>query len=220
MSVKIVQNDKRSDADADINDNLAAIAGLRIVGFNPVDGTFKLEFDLGDLTAIATGALVGDLLGRSGKAIKVFNAAGALQGTVTYDQLLNLQSATETQEGTAEIANQTEVDALTDDSRITTPKKLGNGFSISLATNGHIKLPSWLSGFTIQWGTYTSNNDANQNFNFDATYANACFAVVTTSKATTINGFSVSSCTASLFTVNREDAIDGTHDFFMISVGH
>ncbi len=91
MSVKIVQNNQRSDAPSDINANLAAIAGLRIVGFNPIDGTFRLEFDLGDLTAITNGSLVKDILARDTGSLKIYNAAGSLQQSTS---LLNLSSPT------------------------------------------------------------------------------------------------------------------------------
>jgi hypothetical protein len=60
--------------------------------------------------------------------------------------------ATETIAGIGEVATQAEADAITDDSRFITPKKLGNGFAYSAANPGYFKLPSWLGGFIIQWG--------------------------------------------------------------------
>jgi hypothetical protein len=60
--------------------------------------------------------------------------------------------ASEDAAGIGKIATQDDTDTLTDDDKIVTPKKLGNGFGISLSSEGYIKLPSWLSGLTIQWG--------------------------------------------------------------------
>lgn len=53
------------------------------------------------------------------------------------------------------------------------------GFVASLSTPGYIKLPSWLSGFTIQWGnTGSIPNDTPTSVSFPLTFANACLSVV------------------------------------------
>lgn len=77
---------------------------------------------------------------------------------------ISTPAASETTAGIAEIATQSETDARTDDARIVTPKKLGNGFAASLAANGYIKLPSWLGGWHVQWG----NASVSANFVLDA----------------------------------------------------
>lgn len=78
---------------------------------------------------------------------------------------ISTPAATETTAGIAELATQAETDARSDDERIVTPKKLGNGFAVSLAANGYIKLPSWLGGWHVQWG----NASVSANFVLDAT---------------------------------------------------
>lgn len=144
---------------AEVNDNYAFISGNRLIAVNPNTGAAIGTFPIGDLSAIANGSLAGDLLGRSGSGINVYTGAGALVGTVSYDQLLNLQDASETQRGTAEIATQAEVDAGTDDERIVTPLKMLGLFGLSdlSATNGQIKIPINVGGsfseFIVKFGS-------------------------------------------------------------------
>jgi len=93
----------------------------------------------------------------------------------------NMSQATETARGVAEITTQAETDAITDDLRIVTPKKLGNGFAISLGANGYIKLPSWLSGFTIMWGRTSFASGSGQRtftITFPAIFTNAVYTIV------------------------------------------
>lgn len=59
--------------------------------------------------------------------------------------------ATELAFGWAKVASQGLVNAGIDDTTMVTPKKMRFGFSILLAPNGYIVLPSWLGGFVAQW---------------------------------------------------------------------
>jgi phage-related tail fiber protein len=84
--------------------------------------------------------------------IKAWNAP-INQGNIDIAALMALAAqATETNQGTAKVAKQEQVDAGTDDSTIVTPKKMRWGFAISRAANGYIILPTWLGGLIIQWG--------------------------------------------------------------------
>ncbi|TVT82385.1 phage tail protein [Pseudomonas sp. H3(2019)] len=95
--------------------------------------------------------------------IKAWNAP-INQGNIDIAALVALAAlATETNQGTAKVATQTQVNEGTDDATIVTPKKLRRGFAINLATNGYVALPTWLGGLIIQWGnvngvTYNTAN--------------------------------------------------------------
>lgn len=85
--------------------------------------------------------------------IKAWNAP-INQGNIDIAALEALATqATEIKLGTAKIATQAQTDAGTDDANVVTPKKLRWGFAISVVNNlGYVVFPSWLGGFTIQWG--------------------------------------------------------------------
>lgn len=92
------------------------------------------------------------------------------------------------------------------------------GFTGSLATNGYQMLPS---GLMIQWGTYTSTNDSPQTFTWTHAFPTGCFAAVTNFK----NEFNypapaINSVSATNFTVNRDDAVDGSQPFFILAIGY
>lgn len=87
-------------------------------------------------------------------------------------------------------ATQAQVDAGTDDTTIVSPKKLKNGFAISLAANGYVKFPSWLGGWIVQWAAAAADitvpaqaSDA-QTITFPMAFPNAVFRVFPTVMAT------------------------------------
>lgn len=93
--------------------------------------------------------------------VKAWNAP-INQGNIDIAALAALATqATEVKLGTAKVATQVEVDAGVDDTKFVTAKKLFGGFGMTIGQNGFIRLPSWLGGFTIQWGINTvgSNGD-------------------------------------------------------------
>ncbi|MBC8994983.1 phage tail protein [Pseudomonas sp. N40(2020)] len=110
--------------------------------------------------------------------IKAWNAP-INQGNIDIAALEALATqATEIKLGTAKIATKAQTDAGTDDATIVTPKKLRLGFLASLTPNGYVAFPSWLGGFTIQWGlgSYVDKTP----ISFTLAYANDCFVVLAT----------------------------------------
>ncbi|CRM18800.1 phage tail-collar fiber domain-containing protein [Pseudomonas sp. 24 R 17] len=84
--------------------------------------------------------------------VKAWNAP-INQGNIDIAALATLAAqATETNQGTAKVATQAQVDQGLDDATIVTPKKLRAGFKVSLGVNGYIYFPSWMGGLVWQWG--------------------------------------------------------------------
>ena len=95
-------------------------------------------------------------------------------------------------------------------------------FTSSLAANGYQKLPS---GLIIQWQTFTSDSDANQDFTFALSFPNKCFKVFITSidssGAAEIGiAYGIKEMTHTGFTVDRDDNIDGVLDFAVLAIGY
>lgn len=78
------------------------------------------------------------------------NLSDVSNALISFDNLK--QQATENYVGVAKISTDSQVSTGTDDTSIITPKKLRLGFSVNLASSGHIAFPSWLGGLIINWG--------------------------------------------------------------------
>ncbi|CAB3907644.1 hypothetical protein LMG26842_05695 [Achromobacter dolens] len=76
-------------------------------------------------------------------------------------------------------ATQAQVDAGTDDTTIVSPKKLKNGFAISLAANGYVKFPSWLGGLVLQWGQSLPSVSPGTLVAWPTPFPTAMYAIVT-----------------------------------------
>lgn len=130
------------------------------------DVTNSQVFIAGEITGLVSGLttnvpyyLSTSSAGTITSALPATNAVrvGTSRSATSFHININFAqpSATESIAGISEIATQAETDAGTAGNFTITPAKLRNGFAVSLATNGYIKLPSWLSGIIFQWGEIT-----------------------------------------------------------------
>lgn len=65
--------------------------------------------------------------------------------------------ATTSMFGIARLADQSDVTFGQNDNTIVTPTQLKNGYAVNGSMNGYMRLPSFLSNLTIQWGKYTGS---------------------------------------------------------------
>lgn len=86
----------------------------------------------------------------------------------------------------------------------------------SLEENGY----AWVGGILIQWGT-VSTSDLDTDFDFPIPFPVECLTVVPNSKRTeALVPIDVYAWTASNFSVNRNDSIDGWYDLNYIAIGY
>ncbi|NVZ49451.1 phage tail protein [Pseudomonas sp. B6002] len=103
--------------------------------------------------------------------IKAWNSP-VNQGNIDIAALAALASqATESNQGTAKVGTQGQVNDGASDSVFVSPKKLRFGFAASLTANGYLIFPSWLGGLTIQWG---SINSSTATLSFPIAFATNC----------------------------------------------
>lgn len=105
------------------------------------------------------------------------NASNLNAGTVAQARL---PSATTSQEGIIEIATQSEVNAGTSGDLAVIASSLRNNVQYSLGNTGYIRFPSWLGGFTIQWGESADVNE--HTFVFPIPFSDVFQSIPTTSR--------------------------------------
>lgn len=121
--------------------------------------------------------------------IKAWNAP-INQGSIDISELAVLgQQATELNQGTAKVATRAQTNTGADDSVIVTPKKLTWGFQFQKSGIGYCVFPSWLGGFTIQWGVFSIvSSTTDQTISFPLTFPNAALSAVALSDYTPGSG--------------------------------
>lgn len=127
-------------------------------------GTTGLTFELtAALTATQADAEDGTNNVRRMTALRVFQALRSAAA-----------SATEALRGVLRVGTQAEVNAGTLDDVAVTPKKLRHGLIFSFSTNGYFFLPSWLTGFGIQWGIANGSTTATDYRSFPIAFPSEC----------------------------------------------
>ncbi len=149
-----------------------------------VDGEFA-DGDIGNETIVTDGALAKDIKVRTGFAIKVYDAFGVLVNTLDYTDLVNLQTATTTQEGTGEIATNGEVAAGAETGAFfLNPANLLSlfGASSQAATPGFIRIPINIGGsfdeIILQWGSNNVTGPGTLLVNLPVAFPNAALKAV------------------------------------------
>lgn len=91
------------------------------------------------------------------------------------------------------------------------------GLNQNLASTGFQKLPG---GLEIKWGSASSTVDGTEVFNFSSAFPNACFGVFTQRNGADKDLIlSVSAYTASSFSIDRSNSIDGSEPFTWFAIG-
>lgn len=130
--------------------------------------------------------------------------AGAADDVVVTPKKLKawVKQATETVLGMLKVATQAQTDAGVADDVVVTPKKLLFGFGIVTNVNGYIRLPQWLSGLTIQWGTAGVNGGSTGRIVFPVAFKYQCYQIVgghdnalSTAQTGYVYGFTIDSLT-------------------------
>lgn len=208
----------------EVNDNFAFISGNRLIAVNPSTGSAILDFPIGDLAAIGTGSLAGDILARSGKSLKVHNSSGVLIGEVDYDQLLNLQDASTTQRGTVELLTNAELAAGTDTTRAATAANILSLFRESNRTSkGFVRLPIRDGGvfqeIIIQWGSNSVNTNSSLAVTLSATFPNTFLAASISRQGTDIGELATAQFIKTSNSIITLTNAGGTELFDWIAIG-
>ena len=125
--------------------------------------------------------------------------------------------ASESEEGIIQIANQSEAEAGTNDTKAMTPFKINGLFDAQLSANGYQRLPS---GLLMQWGTY-SGSTGQVTINFPTPYTSNVFHIslqglATQTVAGPFNNQWINSSTTNNFTIYKES--NQTINWFSLGV--
>ncbi|MGE8435125.1 MAG: phage tail protein [Pseudomonas palmensis] len=80
------------------------------------------------------------------------------------------------------VATKEQVDTGLADDVLVTPKKLRWGLTASFTTNGYLVFPSWLGGFTVQWGALSGNAGV-RDLNFPLEFPSSVLQLMLTGQA-------------------------------------
>lgn len=138
-----------------------------------------------------------NISGRGAKNLKQYDGSGSKVAAVfianqisdvIYDgtdlvllaPISSVAQATESNLGLVKIASQAQTSAGADDSTSVTPKKLKLGFASLFEVNGYIVFPTWLGGFTIQWGLTAALRESSTTITLPIAYTGAHLAAYAT----------------------------------------
>jgi len=86
--IPVYQSNKILTA-AQLNQMWRSMSALELLGFVEATGLPKAEFNIGNLSAITNGSLVGDVLSREGNGLKVYDSSGSLVDEIDWEYLIS-----------------------------------------------------------------------------------------------------------------------------------
>lgn len=133
--------------------------------------------DLPNTLAARTNLSVYSIAEADARYPKIFNNLSDLANRpVAFENIKQL--ATDTFAGVSQFATDAELNSGSVDNKKVSPLKLKLGVSVTLSTNGHIRLPNWLGGLQIAWGNYTSAKNSTTGVTFTRPFNAACTSIV------------------------------------------
>ncbi|MDY7560230.1 hypothetical protein QN366_01670 [Pseudomonas sp. CCC3.2] len=159
------------------------------IGVTPLVGGAHVGLQGGEIVANGDGWMAWNSSVGGGSYVLLLCTGAPEQvanGTKSQQAVAVGQVPTETIGGAALIATQALTNAGVDDATVVTPKKLRAGFSMLLAVNGYIALPSWMGGVIFQWGLSAAIGETSLAITLPLTFPNAHLAAICSINSTTV----------------------------------